>query len=146
MINFINNNKGSSAIEFALVLIPLLLFVFGSIEFGMAIFNKQIITNSARESARFGITARSGRCSIEDITAIENIAKIYADEYLVTFDSFNNIVFDPPITCLDKDGNVGNSFGDELTVSIKYSYDFLFLSSIGIDHLVINSVAKMKFE
>jgi Flp pilus assembly protein TadG len=45
--------RGAAAVEFALVLLPLALLVFGIIEFGL-LLNKQIsVANGAREAARY---------------------------------------------------------------------------------------------
>lgn len=46
------SEQGAAAVEFALVLIPLIILLLGIIEFGY-IFNQQLtVTNSAREGAR----------------------------------------------------------------------------------------------
>jgi len=46
------NERGAAAVEFALILIPLLMILLGTIEFGF-IFNQQLtVTNAAREGAR----------------------------------------------------------------------------------------------
>lgn len=51
------NQRGVAAVEFAIVL-PLLLFLFiGITEFGIAYYNKQVLTNASREGARAGIVA-----------------------------------------------------------------------------------------
>lgn len=47
------SERGAAAVEFALVLLPLALLVFGIIEFGL-LLNKQIsVANGAREAARY---------------------------------------------------------------------------------------------
>ena len=56
-----SSQKGASAVEFALVLPLLMLITFGIIEFGMLMYNKQVITNASREGARAGIVASSPR-------------------------------------------------------------------------------------
>ena len=51
-LNLWKNEKGQSLVEFAIVVIPLLLLVLGIVEFGW-LFNGQIVlTSSAREGAR----------------------------------------------------------------------------------------------
>jgi Flp pilus assembly protein TadG len=47
-------DKGAAAVEFALVLPILLLFVMGTIEFGWFFFTHQRVVNAAREGARAG--------------------------------------------------------------------------------------------
>lgn len=60
--------EGASAVEFAIILIPLFLVIFGGIEFGMAFWRTQTMEAGAREGARLGaveatvdqIVARAG--------------------------------------------------------------------------------------
>ena len=56
-----SNDRGAAAVEFALVLIPLLVLLLGIIEFGY-IFNQQLtVTNAAREGSRvLAITRDAG--------------------------------------------------------------------------------------
>jgi len=49
------SDDGASAVEFAIVLPLLMLLLFGMIEFGLIIYNKQVITNASREGARYAI-------------------------------------------------------------------------------------------
>ena len=48
----IKNEKGASAVEFALILPILIMLVFGIVEFGIAFNNYITITHAAREGAR----------------------------------------------------------------------------------------------
>ena len=52
---FINCQRGAAAVEFAIVLPLLLVFIFGIIEFGCLLYNKAVITNASREGARYSI-------------------------------------------------------------------------------------------
>lgn len=53
--------------EFALVLPVLLLIVFGTIQFGWGWWLSQVVTNGAREGARFGIVVREPKVSDADV-------------------------------------------------------------------------------
>ncbi len=46
--------RGAQAVEFALVLPLMILVIFAVLDFGFLVYNKAIITNAAREGARFG--------------------------------------------------------------------------------------------
>jgi Flp pilus assembly protein TadG len=48
------DQRGAAAIEFALVLLPFFLLVFGAVDFGWAINKDVLINNAAREGAREG--------------------------------------------------------------------------------------------
>lgn len=50
-------DHGAAAVEFALVVIPLLLIVFGIIEFGLIFAQNQALGNGARQGARLGVVA-----------------------------------------------------------------------------------------
>ncbi len=49
--------RGAVAVEFALVLIPLVMLLFGTLTGGLAYFQKISIADAVREAARFGATA-----------------------------------------------------------------------------------------
>lgn len=57
---------GQAIVEFALALPVFLVLVFGSIDFGRAVFDLNTITNGARQGARYGII------SPNDLTGITN--------------------------------------------------------------------------
>ena len=47
--------EGAAAVEFAIILIPLLVLIVGIIDFGHMLMVKQVITNASREGARVGV-------------------------------------------------------------------------------------------
>lgn len=71
MRRFARPERGAAAVEFALVLIPLIVLLLGIIEFGY-IFNQQLtVTNAAREGSRvLAITRDAG----DAVTAAKNAA------------------------------------------------------------------------
>jgi Flp pilus assembly protein TadG len=122
------NEKGVSAVEFALILPVLVLILFGIIEFGLILYNQQVITNASREGAREGILFNSGERP--DVTAIKTVVAGYANEHLITFkvgaaevanvDVSNNGIADTACAAL----------GDDLKVVVNYQYTYLVLSPI----------------
>jgi Flp pilus assembly protein TadG len=48
----IRDQNGGAAVEFAIILPLLIALLFGIVEFGLLLYNKQIITNASREGAR----------------------------------------------------------------------------------------------
>ena len=81
----INNQEGAAAIEFAIILPLLLLFIFGIIEFSLFLYNKQVITNAAREGARRGVIVRSIRSVGTENAGIKARVMDFAKSNLVTF-------------------------------------------------------------
>ncbi len=100
------NQSGSAAVEFALVLPLLLLVLFGTIEFGILMYDQSVITNAAREGARWGAVRSIGlthpiSCSDPGVATIQGgnpatcsgtgsgtaclVASSYSSQYLITF-------------------------------------------------------------
>ena len=131
------NQKGATAVEFAIVLSLLITLIFGIIEFSLFIFNRQVITNAAREGARAGIIARPVRLSDG---AIRAVVLNFGAQHLVTFGNdvltVGDIVI--PARCLE--------FQCDLEVQVNYVYDFLFLSNIGIGPLNLRATSVMQME
>jgi Flp pilus assembly protein TadG len=98
----------------------LLLLVFGGIEFGLLMFNKQVITNASREAARAGIVQDPRP---ED-PIIEGIALAYCQDFLVTFDPIDS---DPTVSVSYPDGQ---DRSDPLIVTVTYRYEFLLLPNL----------------
>lgn len=125
-INLAENEKGTTTVETAIIIILLLIFIFGIIEFGLLLFDKQVLTNASREGARKGIVlglSRSGGDAAEYRTWSEYVADDYCADHLVTFGSGDLTIL---TDFNDLDGDDFPSRGDDLIVSITYDYDFLF--------------------
>ncbi len=116
--------KGASAIEFALVLPLLLIIVFGIIEFSILFYDKAMLTNASREGARLGIVYRYNTSGPNHPNDGEIIAVVnqYAQNHLINFDA--GAVITPLIQ------RTGDSSGDSLTVSLSYPYNFLVFSNL----------------
>jgi hypothetical protein len=113
----INNQRGTSAVEFAIVLPLLVLFIFGIIEFGLVFYNKAMVTNASREAARAGIVYRDAPVSAEEMSEVVNN---YCENMLVSFGS------SLPHETLVPNG-VCDAHGKELVVNVVYRYEFLLL-------------------
>ena len=131
------NQKGTTAVEFAIVLSLLLTLIFGIIEFGLFMFNRQVITNAAREGARAGIIARAVRVPDDEIKAR---VVSFGAQHLVTFSddvlTVDDVVI--PARCLQ--------FQCDLEVQVDYEYEFLFLSNLGIGPIDLRATSVMKME
>jgi len=160
------NQKGATAVECAIILSLLLTLIFGITEFGLAIFNRQVITNAAREGARAGIIARPVRLSDDEIKAV---VVDYAAQHLITFgddvltadgffvvtvDDIDVTVYDIYIKPVDNDLSDGFNpdthrcvvFGCDLEVTVNYKYKFLFLTNLGIGPILIRATSVMRME
>ena len=134
----IKNQKGASAVEFAIILPLLLVLLFGIVEFSILFYNKAMITNASREGARAGIVFASDRLSEAEIKAVVNN---YAATHLINFDPSQVLDMDNPppkhtdsvIGDSDVDDAISNGLidsGESLTVTVKYTYDFLVFPNL----------------
>lgn len=135
----IHDQQGAVAVEFAFVLPLLIVLLVGIMEFGLILYNQQVITNACREGTRAGIVARTPRL---DLTAISKVVNDYAQDHLVTFGTATSAA-----TVIDNSG--GTAFGNDLTVKVTYDYDFLvlskFVSSLA-GGLTLSAQTVMKYE
>jgi hypothetical protein len=141
----IKDQKGGALVEFAIVL-PLLVILFaGIIEFSLCYYNKQVITNASREAARAGIngllTEPDLRDIINDYCFGDDVNDGFNDEpRLITFGS--DISAFPACgtpSCIEISNN-----GTDLKVSVKYVYNFLLPSFIGVgSSITLNGQTEM---
>ncbi|MGD9244463.1 MAG: pilus assembly protein [Desulfobacterales bacterium] len=145
----IEDQNGATVVEFAIILPLLIVFLFGIIEFGLLLYNKQVITNASREGARAGLVVRDPRLSNQEI---KDKVKEYAQSRLVTFGSDTLEDDDIDILPIDSGGGFDpntercTSFGCDLKVGLTYYYDFLFLSNFGLGPITLEEVSTMKME
>jgi hypothetical protein len=157
------NQKGATAVEFAIVLSLLLTLIFGIVEFGLFMFNRQVITNAAREGARYGIVARPNRRSNVEIK--DEVLKC-AEKRLITFGDDVLTPDDVDIDPIDDNPSDGGLDPDhrcvvfeyeiefepdvfyrcDLEVTVNYEYEFLFLSNLGIGPINLQATSVMRME
>ncbi len=124
----IRNTKGAVAIEFALVIIFVLIpLLFGTIDFALLLHNQQVVTNASREGARAGI-ARSA-------TPVTTVVAAYCTNRLV-----------PANDTLDTQVAGGGDFQNDLTVTVTFRHDFMFAALIGFEPTTLTSTTVMKME
>jgi len=112
-----HGEDGTAAVEFALVFPILILLVFGIIEFGLALYYKEVLTNASREGARAGIIISSPRPTADEIKGVVVTALTNAG-----LPSCN-------ASCITVTGAQGSS-GDDLTVRVDYPYRFSVLANL----------------
>ena len=163
--NIFFNQKGATVVECAIILSLLITLIFGIIEFGLFIFNRQVITNAAREGARAGIVARPVRLpnvGIPPNVGISDVVVDYAAQHLITFGDDVLTVDDVDIDPIDSDLSDGLDtdhrcvvfeyeynnldYRCELEVTVDYEYQFLFLSNLGIGPINLRATSVMRME
>ncbi len=111
----LQGQEGVQALEMALVLPILLVLLFGIIDFGLALYTKEVLANASREGARQGIRFVTPMLTDSDIVTItkDTLDKGYVDSSKAT------------VTVT----NAGGGFGTDLTVNIQYLFDYLAVSA-----------------
>jgi Flp pilus assembly protein TadG len=112
-----DNQRGTAAIEFAIVLPLLMVFIFGIIEFGLVFYDKAMVTNASREAARAGIVYRDPPLTVSEM---QSVVDSYCGGRLISFGG------GPSPTTTVPSGECTNH-GDELVVNVAYQYEFLLL-------------------
>jgi Flp pilus assembly protein TadG len=132
---YLKREEGAAAVEFALLLPLLMMILFGIIEFGLVLYNQEVITNASREGARFGIVIGNPRPATGQIQDVVNT-------YLT------NAGLNSGNATVSVAGAQGAS-GSDLTVSVIFPYTFLVLPNFAAsltDSLNLNAATVMKLE
>jgi Flp pilus assembly protein TadG len=123
----IKSQKGAAAIEMAIVMPVLVVLVFGIIEFSLAFYNQSMITNASRVGAR---------AAIAGMTDVNQRIIDYCNDKLFDLTENDDVIGadDISINTVTLTGDTKNA----VSVSIDYTYHFLFSSLIGLDHAAVN--------
>jgi len=114
---FLRDRSGQNLVEFALVVIMLLLMVVGIVEFGRAWNLYQILANAAREGARLA-SLPNGFTTTEAVTA-------RVQGYLAT----GNVNPSNAVITIGGAG-VNGGTGSQVSVLVSYPYNFLYVGPI----------------
>jgi len=128
-IRIIKNEKGASAVEFAIILPILIMLVFGIFQFGIAYNNYITITHAAREGAR--------RAAVDlDISNLSPLKQIIIDR-----------AYPIPLTEADIDIRTpeGIKIGDPVVVEITYNMT-VEIPLVGSWDIPLTSKAVMRLE
>lgn len=122
-------DAGQALAEFVLVVPVLLLLVFGIVEFGLAFRAHQIVTNSAREGARFAVLP-----STPDAQSVIDVV-----EARLASSGLDPALADIEVWCVDRDTSAETSglfcagterWGHLTRVDVSYPYTFFVLGGL----------------
>jgi len=130
----LKNQKGTSIVEFAIILPLLIILIFGMVEFSVLFYDKAVITNASREGARGGIVYRADPTILPpndpydpfDCTQIGNVVNTYLGNHLVTFGGATAASTACQHGTPPSNGICAAS-GDSLIITVTYNYTFLLL-------------------
>ncbi len=162
MISRYKSQKGQTLIEFAFIIIILLVLIFGIVEFSIIIYDKNIITRASREGARAGVVYRADPNASFGYSAltqaeIRNVVNNYIQSAgLFTFGTPFNPATDVTVRWSTDGGttwttSVPSTHGDgtQLRVDVTFAYTFLVLprlASLGNGTLNLASTTTMRLE
>ena len=112
--------RGSTAVEFALVLPLLLLVVDGVLEFSVVMYDKLILSNAAKMAARKGAIIAAPKLSSAEIAAV---AQSYCASYVLSFGSTLPVV-------VQVSQAADHIYQSPLTVTVSYTYQSWLISSV----------------
>jgi Flp pilus assembly protein TadG len=124
LISKLKCQRGGAAVEFALTAPLLFAVLFGIGDFGVAMFKKEVLTNAAREGARYGIVLTVPR---KTTAQIQTVVKSYLTSGSIT----SGYTITTPGPCANT--------GDDLSVSVSYPYAIPVLSHLMCPTCLIHS-------
>ncbi len=115
-----NRRRGATAVETAMVLIPLLMFLFGIFEYGRLLMDWNLLNNAAREGCRYALANNT------NVAITSNVQSVVAS-YMAGRDAgFSTFTVTVSGTHLGTSTPVNNlAPGDMITVSVTGSYRFM---------------------
>ena len=120
-----HRESGVSMLEFSLTLPILLMIMFGMIEYGVAFYDKTVITNASRVAARIGmINTLTSRAALDALVTTTFNASYWNSVGLITFRATNL----PKVT-LFRPNDPGNSL-DLVRADVTYEYKGLLLGGL----------------
>jgi Flp pilus assembly protein TadG len=125
--------RGQALVETALVTVLLLLLLLGVADFGRSLQSYIVITNAAREGARYAANYPHYADGI--ISTVQS----YASENGIALADGTNITIDP-------DPRSGGSAepGSSITVFVEYPFDTIMGSMIGISTITLRTATEMR--
>ena len=140
------SERGVAAVEFAIVFPLMLLLMFGIIEFGTMMYDQIMVTNAAREGARWGSVQSASLahplfCGSPGLNTIQGsspcsgsgsgtacmVASNYADNTLISYQGGNNNSPSVKVTC---SMGSGSNSGARIEVTVNYTFQGLGLGSL----------------
>ena len=136
------SRRGQAAVELALVLPLLLLVIFGAVEFGTAMYDKQVVTNASREAARAAIVGTTPR--LTDV-GVKLVAHNYWSTRLVNFKTGTT---DTAVTTITPTPNTARTSGTVITVTTTYTYKTFLVPKWlpGIGTFSLTGMTRMRME
>lgn len=120
--------RGATAVETALVLIPLMMFLFGMFEYGRLLMDWNLLNNAAWEGCRFALADN------QDPTISTDVQTVVMNYLAGRSSNFTGLTISVSGVCMSG-ANAGTTYtgnnvnnlgpGDVITVTVSGSYKFM---------------------
>jgi Flp pilus assembly protein TadG len=131
MIEKAKSNSGQTIMEFAFILVLLLILILGIMEFSIVLYDKAILTDACREGARAGVVFRADPSTFAysplSAAEIRTVVNNHLQDRLVTFGAPFNPATDINVTW----NPAPPTRGGELDIQVNFTYTFLALPNLG---------------
>lgn len=119
--------RGATTVETALVVLPLLMFLFGIFEYGRLFMDWSLLDNAAREGCRYALANNQSPTIASDV---QTLVTNYMAGTSSSFSSFNVNVsgvhtVNGVSTSYSSNGVNNLSPGDTITVTVSGNYSFM---------------------
>jgi len=137
-----NRRLGAAAVETALVILPLIMFLTGVFEYGRLLMVWNVLNNAAREGCRYAVVNNTSTTISTDVQGIVNTRM---GSLTSAFSSFTVTVTG---THLGTSTPVNNLYpGDPITVTVSGQYKFMnIIPVVPMPALTIKSAVTMLCE
>jgi Flp pilus assembly protein TadG len=124
------SDSGQTLVEFAFIVVPLMVLVLGIMEFGILLYDKAVLTDACQEATRAGIMFNADSTEFEYAplteAEIKTVIGNYVQNRLLTFGD----PFDPE-TDVVVAWDPAPTHGSTLEVTVNFPYKFLALPNFG---------------
>ncbi len=134
--------RGATAVETALVILPVLLFFYGIFEYGRFVMDRNLLNNAAREGCRYAIVNNT------NLSVTANVQNLVAG-YMAGRDASSFTGFSVSVSGTHNGvaTAVNNLMaGDFLTVTVSGQYKFLNLPMLHMPAVTLSSSCTMVCE
>lgn len=143
-----NRRRGAATVEFAMVVIPVLMFLFGIFEFGRLAMVTQLMNNAAREGTRYAIVRTFDPDVEANTEAVVREKLAGVDRSLESPAAVNVFAADASGNPLTPDDSPQNApFGTYIAVSVEGEFRVIVPGLLGLPNRIpLREVALMSSE
>ena len=120
--------RGATIVEAAIVLLMLITLVFAAFDFGRAYNVYQVMTNAAREGARYAVAPNAGTSTVPTDDQIRARVKQFVNSAYVKIDD-DDIDITRPVTPMPVINNVPTNF---TRVEVTSEYNSFFVPGLDV--------------